>query len=310
MRFNRLHIDFYAGSYGNFLSYVLNRFIFEVAETNFSPFTALGTSHLGHNIDGYSKNKIVFVSHYSFKGIENIDEWKKQQLIDDITEITPDSGVIRICVDDYYAVFYNGLYRAADIPIDFDELEIDTFKKLKSAKFTGLKKSIVEDLGEHKNYNRSDLRNMFYSSFIDNDLGIDQYNKFDNITSPIFNFPVSSIYDYNKFVEQLGQISVFAGKRGWTYKHEDLYAIWQEFIQRNQGYESYKKCQMIIENILSASNTDIKCNIIEEAYINSFITRAFNLYNGIACFDDNVYPTNTSDIHNLIINQVRKNRDL
>jgi hypothetical protein len=235
---------------------------------------------------------------------------KKFQLLDDINGITPESGVIRIQVDDYYTILYNGLYRAADVTIDFDELEVDTLEKLNPKKFIYLKQSILNDLGEHKNYNRSDLRNMFYSSFIYDNLGVDQYNNFNQIDNPVYNFPVSTIYNYNKFVEQLGQISTFAGKQGWNYCHDELYPIWNEFIQRNQGYQSYKKCQQIIEHILNASNIDIKCNIIEEAYINSFITRTFNLYDGIACFDENVYPTNTRDIHNLITNQVRKNRDL
>jgi hypothetical protein len=314
-----LIVDFWAGSYGNFLSYVLNRFVFNVPNSDFNPFTSFGTSHLGKINSDYQDNKIVYASHYSFNAyldLDNVDITTRElilsskethQLIDDTITLTSDTGVIRIVVDDFYPVFYNSLVRAGDTSIDVDNIEFNTLSKLEHFKFLTLKTTIIENLGKHIHYYRSDLRNIFYSSLYENVLGIDKYNKFLPIDNQIYHFNVGKIYDYISFIEELGKISMFVGKRGWDYKHNKLYPLWQEFIEKNQGHQSYKKCQRIIMHILAADDINFNCNILEEAYLNSFITKTFNIFDGMDCFD-NQYPTNTKQLHDLIISKVKENR--
>jgi hypothetical protein len=40
-----IKIDYYGGSYGNFLAYILNRYIFKIPSANFDPITDIGASH-------------------------------------------------------------------------------------------------------------------------------------------------------------------------------------------------------------------------------------------------------------------------
>lgn len=301
MKFSKLHVDFRAGTYGNFLAYILNRFVFAVPGSDFSPFTSMGTSHLGLTNEEYSNNKVVFPCHYSFKYRLITQSGNSQEILNN-------DGVIRLRVSNVYPVFYNTHIRAGDTPLDIVELEYNTLDKLSSPKFHTIRDTVLQNFGKHENYNRCELRNLFYSTFLDEETELKKFNTWIPVDNQTHYFCIDSIYNYSEFVKELGKVSVFAGKRGWTFDHKTLYPIWNEFIELNQGYNSYLKCWDIINNMLANDNVDINCNLFEEAYINSYITQTFNIYDGTECFG-NHYPGDTLQLHHQITNRVKEIRN-
>jgi hypothetical protein len=289
MKYDRVYIDFYGGAHGHFLEYVVNRYLLNVASADFTPFVPSGASH--QTTPAYQEDRKAFSDHYS---PFNLTIAGKNNLI------------VQIHVDLFYPVLYNSILRAGDVSLDIDNLELDTLDKLCHKKHRPLKTTIISTLGEQKNYPRKALRNIFYSKFIEKKFGVEEINRFLDYKQDVYVFPFSAFYDYGQFVEQLGLLSTKLGKISWNYT-TDLSTLWQEFISMNQGYKSYIKCNSIIESIIKNQNKDFSCDLLEEAYINSYITKTFNLYSDIDCFEDK-FINNTKEIYQAIVNQINYNR--
>jgi hypothetical protein len=61
----QVSIDFVAGSHGNFLEFVCNKFLGKL-DINFSPFNAAGASHI--KSQSFLKNRLFVADHYVLKG--------------------------------------------------------------------------------------------------------------------------------------------------------------------------------------------------------------------------------------------------
>lgn len=292
MKFDRVFIDYFSGSHGNFLEYLCNRYLFDIESARFNPFEKNGTSHV--KTPAYLEDRLAEANHYSYHNLP--------------MQSTPQSAVVRIVIDLFYPVVYNSIIRGGATSLDIEQLEFNTLDKLTEDKNKPYRIDIVEQFGIQQNYPRDRLRNLFYAKFNEPQFGIEPASVQRDFALPTFEIPLTAFYDYIKLNSYLGELSKFAGKIGWSY-NTDLYPLWSEFMSKNIGYQSYVKCQNIIEKILTNQDYTIECNLLEEAYINSYITSTFNIHSDIVCFNG-LYPNNTQDIYNLIINQVRKQRDI
>ena len=286
MKFDYVLIDFYGGTHGNFLEFVLNKYILEIESANFTPFTETGTSHI--KTLAYNEDKRFICNHYSFNDVE----------------IPAGNNAVIQILSDKYSI-YNSVLRAGDVPLDIKNLEYNTLEKLTHKKNHPYAQDIVRQMGERVDYPRSRLRNIFYAKF-NEQKELKKLQNFKDHGLPTFEFPVSSLNDFNNFVNYIGKISIFVGKIGWEYK-VNLYDLWSQFINKNYGFHSFNKCNKIIKNILTATDSNFECDLIEEAYINSYITDAFNIHDDIT-FEMDIYPNNTKDIYYLIMDKIKKQR--
>ena len=110
-----IYIDFQAGSHGNFLEFVCNKYLANIAIGNSTPFNSNGAAH----DKKYLERKQFNAGHW-------FEFPTAKQFIVDTRVIT-----VKIQPDDLLPVTAVSLLRAGDYNIDNDLLEIDTYNKLK-----------------------------------------------------------------------------------------------------------------------------------------------------------------------------------
>jgi hypothetical protein len=301
-----IYIDFYAGSHGHFLEFLINKYVYKDPQfENFLPFTDQGTSHNRVFDPNLTESTLQCQStHYSYDDQQKLVGREKLILI---KKIKPDDLIIRIVVehDSLYYIIYNAHTRAGDISLDVHSLEVDTVAKLKSAKkFQPWLKFI-----DHNNDSpRSILRNMIYSQIREYGM-FAQINNFYNFTSPsnVINLEISTFYDINLLSDFL--VSV-ADRCSVTVDLTGLREIWEMFISKVESVYSRKKIDDIFEKIVNNISYDFgKLNIIEEAYLNVRITQTFDIHSGISVFSDN-YPSNTKIIKDEICQSLAVRTDI
>jgi hypothetical protein len=277
-------IDFFGGLHGNFLEFIINTFVFE-QKYNLSEklFTGTGACHNKNNNKDYMKSRQIVANHYSYNNIP----------------FGSDDKVIRIVCENnnMLIAITNSFLRAGDQEFDLDNLEIGTVAKLKNMpKAQFFLATLVDNFGHQENYNRSALRNYFYSMFADPVLGLDNFIHF-NPAECIYNFPFTAFFDMGQFYKELNQIGKFLNFN--FYPTIELGKIHEEFISLNQGYTSDTKCRQILANVLNNIDQAITLNIIEEAWLNWQIAEIFRCYD-LPLLLENNYPTSTSEISNAI----------
>ena len=272
-------IDFYGGTHGNFLEYIINRYIFSIeCCKDFTPFNNLGTAHAKNDNDAYIKDRKIVCRHFSAFG----------------DKMSEDIPIIKIKVSKYYhpVAVYNAVLRAGDQFFDINELEKNTLAKL-PIKHEGLKAEIIRQLGNHINYNRKDIRNFFFSKLMHDEYSISLMNHDIHPENKSLEIDVAVLFEFQKFTMMLGDIANFLNCRFAFDK--TLYPLWLEFMSKNHGYNSFTKCSKIIDNIIQCQDYEFKVNVLEEAYINFFIVKSFGVYENLSCYE-NQYPTNTRHI--------------
>jgi len=78
-----------------------------------------------------------------------------------------------------------------------------------------------------------------------------------------------------------------------------LYTLWAEFIERNQGLQSYNKCSTIIENAFNNVDYEFESTVLEQAWINYNMSKHCNVYDG-PLYSNITYPTNSQQIYKII----------
>lgn len=274
-------IDFFGGLHGNYLELVLNVFIEQVDYDFMSTaqFTETGACHLKDIDSRYHKS--IVARHWSY---DRIPFDKNDQ-------------VIRITIKDDHMLIgvTNSILRAGDQTIDIEYLEHDTLSKLKTGcKYAGDIATIIQEHGIQQDYPRSALRNYFYSKFTIPEHGVDLYNCFDlDIPNNNFKFDFFSFFNINTFYKELNNIAYWLNVN--FYPTTDLYKLHCEFLENNQGWHSYLKCQDVLNSIFSGRSLEFSCNILEEAWINCVIAKTTRCY-ALPLLEDDCYPTNTKTI--------------
>jgi hypothetical protein len=256
-------IDFFGGTHGNFLELLINLFIYQIDFSGESDlFNKNGACHLKNANPLYVPK--IKCGHYSY--------FNRPFSTDDL--------VIEIHCDDDFMLpaLVNSLTRAGNESIDIANLEIGTIKKLASlAKANQLLKDIVDTDGEHENYNRSVIRNYFYSKFDISEYGIDLFNNFKHTGKKLI-FPFGAFFDYEDLCFNLNKCAFFLDMN--FYPTDVTYKLWKKFISVNQGYQSYQRCKNAMYCTLSEKFMDISdFNLIEESWLLYRISRIFRCYN-------------------------------
>lgn len=256
-------IDFHGSTHGHFLEYVTNVWIMKMPLEVDSVFTEYGACH--NFSDFYKDNRAVRCGHWWWV------DYKYQFNDEAVIRITFDKSSNR----SFYIAQVNRWYRSGDVSFDQKLLEINKDVRNSPERF----------------------RNQYYYKYVVRD----GYTEFPEIPNPIQEFKFESLFVWSEFCAGLQAIAKFLNQT--FVPDQALYKLWQEFISRNQGYQSYILCERILENIFSQQSAPINCTPYEEAWLNYNITTMTGLDNG-PMFSSDTYPTDTLDIYKLISHHV------
>ena len=253
-------LDFYSGSHGHFLEYLINTYIFRGPRVD-NIFTTLGTSHGIRQDANYMDSRIVVAGHYS--------EFNPPTAVP--------TSVIRIQVNSEYGkTIYqiNVDCRAGDIPAEKKKqqhipaniqltpylLQNDYFSKLKFIEY-GYKIP--------GNWRWSDL-------------------------DCIYEFPMESLFDLKALYSEMNKLSNFLN-HSWN-PDASLTKVWSEFVESNHGVQAWKKCKNILEMGLANNPMDFDCTPWEQALLNLMVQQSI----GCLLNDTNDFPKNTQEIYQII----------
>lgn len=259
-----IKIDFYGSTHGHFLEYVTNVWIMQTAPSKTNIFKP--PTYSAHAPDSnYLDNRVIRCGHFSIESIPF-----------DATD-----QVIRIVIDQsndnmFFIALTNYICKAGDIGLEHWMLSL-------------IPDSVRNDTIEN--------RNQWYSRFNEREIYANHYTGFININNPVFNFPFESFFSFPDFCKELSKLSHFLNRT--FFPDQLLYNLWSNFIEVNQGWQSYIKCNQLLEHIFSNSSYDINCNIIEQGWINFNLSKICQLFDG-EIFDQESYPSNTQDMYRII----------
>jgi hypothetical protein len=260
---NRYLIDFWGGSHGRFLEYVINCWIFNCRRTD-KVFSQSGTCHGPKADQDYLRDSVIVCGHFSQFDIE--------------LEKRPEK-IIRIVIDDFVGMCcyqINVIHRAGDIP-----------KKEKEVA------SISPDIFNSPQRLRSD----YFAKFSNNQhaYGLPDKWKFLDVSGLEVN--MSSLYDFFSFMQTLKNIADFLEQK--FSPDQELFDLWQEFIARNQGWRAWDMCNQLLKDIIANRDREINLEIEQQALLNLLLARVLGLFDG-DLFDRPNYPLNTREIHTLV----------
>jgi hypothetical protein len=230
-------LDFYAGSHGHFLEYLINVYIFRCPRVD-KIFTKLGTSHGIRKDACYQDSRIIVAGHYSEFNVPVADP----------------ISVVRIQIDtDYSKTIYqiNVDCRAGDIPVEEK------------------RKNIPNDIRLTPQL----LQNDYFSKLKFPEYGYKTPNNWRwSDSARIYNFPMESLFDLTTLYSEMHKLSNFLD-HSWN-PDASLAKIWNEFIKTNHGVQAWKKCKNILEMSLSNTPMEFDCTPWEQALLNLMLQQS------------------------------------
>jgi hypothetical protein len=258
-----IKLDFHGSTHGHFLEYVANVYIMQTTPSKASIFRP--PTYSAHAADKYYlADRIIECGHFSAN--------KNKFLPDDI--------VIRIAIDPvdddlFFIALSNLMYKAGDIGFERQMLSIpDAIRN-----------------------NPAELRNNWYSKINQRKTFAAHYQNFSVINNPVFDFSFKAFFSFDTFAKELSNLSIFLNQI--FVPDQVLFELWSKFIEVNQGWQSYTKCNQILHNIFANVDSNLSCTPLEEAWLNFNLSSICHLYDG-HLFTNDVYPTNTQTIYSII----------
>lgn len=258
-------IDFVAGSHGNFLETVLNKYFGIVSDDN--AFTATGTSH--QKTHQYNQHKLFSAKHwfqlYPAKYLEQFDK-----IIS-----------IRFSQQDLLLLSSVSLLRAGDFNIDNECLEINTRIKLNNQYYKHLLQQIDHAypllIQRDSCIPRNVLREFFKFGFRDpniNGYWLEQQQMTYPKHTDVFYVDFDAFYNIDKFVQQIKEIEHFVSME-FDFS-DDFYQQHQKFLSFIPYTDHKQVCDHIISCVEQEINSDIpKLSLFQESYINGNLERIF-----------------------------------
>jgi hypothetical protein len=256
-----IYLDFFSGSHGHFLEYVINTWIFKGPRVP-DIFTEHGACHQIRKDTAYMAHRIVEAAHYT--------EFN-------ISQNTP-TKVIRINISQDWANWIyqiNVMSRAGDIPLE---------KKIKL-------------ISESVRRSPAKLRNEWYAKF---NSTVDGYPLPDNwswIDLPAFEFCMESLFDLVEFYNELYRLAEFLEIT--FVPDQELSDLSEEFLTRNQGWQHYKECKHLVHAAIVGNNIEFFSTEMSQALINSLLSKSVGIFDG-ELFDNDSYPSNTCQLWNMV----------
>jgi hypothetical protein len=230
-------LDFYSGSHGHFLEYLINVYIFQCPRVD-NIFTSMGTSHGIFKDTGYMDSRIIVAGHYSEFNLQTTDPTSVVQI-----QISSEYGkaIYQINVD----------CRAGDIPTEKKKQNLPTNIQLTP----------------HL------LQNDYFSKLKFPEYGykIPGNWRWSNPVC-IYEFPMESLFDLTALYSEMSKLSNFLN-HSWN-PDASLAKVWSEFIEANHGVQAWKKCKNILEIGLSNNPLDFDCTPWEQALLNLMTQQA------------------------------------
>lgn len=296
----KIYIDFQAGSHGNYLEFVCNKFLAGVVTADTLPFNDLGAAHRKK----YTTAKVFECNHFT----------AYNQVLRNETVIR-----INILADDLLPLQCVSLLRAGDHGIRPNELEHDTYHKLHNVDYQWVLDNLVESFfhhrhlvagytdiadtswpriqdiadylalphvvrdecervhgiqiyqldADHPHCPRHFLKEFFRIGFADpNNHGfIKIQNNLIHQHCIFYDFPFSAFYDTDRFLAELQALSAFLDMPVRVDLPE-LHILHQEFLLR-QPYRSVKtQCDLLVGRLTQDPLTFMPdLDVIQEAYI-------------------------------------------
>ncbi len=253
----KILLDFFSGSHGHFLEYVINTWIFNGPRVP-DLFTALGASHGIKTHEKYQQHKTVCCGHFT--------EFNKYSN-------TPDK-LIRITIGSDWARYIyqiNVMFRAGDLPIG---------------------KKILNTNEMVRNTPRL-YRNEWYSkfNFVENGYQLPGQWRWSNV--PSFDFPMESLFDVVNFYKELYRLSHYL-QQSFT-PDKELSTMFESFLDKNQGWQYWLKAKFIVEQSLASKSMQFDSDSICQALINTLLSQCTGVFDG-NLFDHNSYANTTQQI--------------
>jgi hypothetical protein len=259
-------LDFFSGSHGHFLEYVINTYIFKGARVA-DIFTESGASHGIRQDLSYMSNRMVHAAHYS--------EFN-------IPQPVPPEKVVRISVASQMekAIYQiNVMHRAGDIPIE---------KQIKS-------------IPESIRNSSSQLRLDYFSKLNDRGYALPNNWRWNDV--PVYEFPMCSLFDLADFYIELKKLAQFLEHS--FNPDSSLTQIWNEFMQKNQGWQCWNNSQELLTKSFANENFDFTTDTWTQALLNYLLSQSIGICDGVL-FDEDNYPSNTSQIYQIAQQYIRE----
>jgi hypothetical protein len=269
-------IDFAPGLHGHFLEFIVNRYIYGVKYSVDSIFQETGAAHVINVDTVYQQNRIVKSQHYS--SLMNYKRYSKS--INKIIFIKHNPKFD-------FVLLTNIFYRCHQAAIKTSKIDSD----------------LIVEFHKRTMYNNAtsdqEFRNNWFTKLHERHFDETAKQAYSNV--PMFEFDFGSFFDLNKFLLELQQTASYL-EMTLKFDHS-LVKIWNEFMERNQGYQSYSLGNNLLSSAYNNSNVEIPNDWKLHAYMNSVIANTFRLYDG-ELFESATYPTTTQQIHKIIIDHV------
>jgi hypothetical protein len=260
-------IDYGPGLHGNFLEYIINRYIFKIPVAVDQIFHPTGAAHFLKVDKNYQACAIVKANHYA------------------------GSDVLKNVTQAIYIKHYS--------PYDF-VLLTNIFNRCHPRNEQILNEDVIHQeqlkiMGIFENETQR-LRNHWYvklkekhcSQFYTKQLG----------EIPSHDFDYQSFFTLDQFVEELKKTANFLSMT--LHYDTTLSELWNLFIKKNTGWSRYQTARKIVCAILNQENITLPTDDWQlQAYINYNLSSMFDIYDG-ALFDYDSYPNNTLEIYHLI----------
>ena len=269
-------IDFAPGLHGHFLEFIINRYIFGVEYSVESIFQSTGAAHVINVDPVYKQNKIVESYHYS--SICNNKTYSTQ--FDKIIFIKHNLNFNFVLLTNIFYRCHSKAVGTKDIDAN---LIIEFHKQLMAT-------DAVTD---------RELKNNWFAKLQGRHFVECEKRAKSNIL--VFDFDFGSFFTLTTFLKELRRTADYLGM---TFRFDQsLVNLWNEFIEKNQGYKLYNLGNHLLNQVYNNHNAEIPNNWKLHAYINHNIAETFRLYDG-ELFESELYPTNTQHIHKIILDHI------
>lgn len=324
-----IYIDFIGGAHGNYLEFVCNRILGQVATVAPTPFNALGASHQ----KTYLGNTLFQCGHYS---VDNT-------LLVDATVIS-----IQFDVDDLLALQCVSLLRAGDYNVDPEQLEINTYHKLDTVHYRWVRENIVSKYfdnqiadsynavaditwpristleeyqqlpdsirneceqvhglrfyqfdADHPHCPRHILREFFRIGFLQPELHgmvLNQSQMMYQASCRVRRFDFNKFYNLDQFMQEIRDLATWLAL-DVDIDDAELSLLHEEFLKRQPYKNSKHYCDDIISRIVAGEEFELPTiNVIYEGYIDA---RLQQLLGRTIPINHDGWFTHSLQIHNL-----------
>jgi hypothetical protein len=268
-------VDFAPGLHGHFLELIINKYIFGIPFNGKGIFQSSGAVH-AINIDAeYQETKLAERGHYSAFGYSYPTDIQKIVFI----KHSPAFDIVLLT---------NIFYRCHPKAINASDFNVN--------EILAMHESVMALDGNTD----VDFRRNWCTKLMDRHFAVTERRP--NTNLPVLDFDFASFFDFSNFCSELKRTSKFLNA---TFLFdESLTHLWQEFIQRNQGWQLYLQGQNLLTKTLGGDHAPIPNDWKLHAYINYCLGKIFELYDG-ELHNSTSYPTTTNQLLKIITQHIK-----